>query len=304
MLSWNVASKQGISRADWIRTVSKPRNVTGPKYRGREIYSCCHRGEVVDSIDCKTCGRTQPVDVYSCRRHGSCTVTKLTKYAMCQICEDRRKTSKEVYFEDYMDAYTGECYVFGSGETGFDYKLIPDLTEPLFFINQAAQLAVNNHWSDKFMMSLDKKHHIFFPVFEGTLLLPANQNMDDAKGLSPGSFINADQICWWSNKLARTGHLETEKEELQRHKILHQGTSGCAATIFPMVHFLWYAGFDKVNLVGCDGKPGGYDPRLKNFTQQNHDMNGLPNGGPERFAKFREYQDNLANELELEVQYL
>lgn len=293
-----------MSRVDWIKSVSKPRNSVGPIHRGREIYSCCHRGNVVDTIDCKTCGRVKQVDVFSCRRHNTCTVDKLVQFhEICQLCPDRRKESKEVYFEDYMDTYSGSCYIFGSGKTDFDYERLGEITEPCFFINQASQLFVKAPFADKFMMALDKKHHIYFPVFSGTLLLPTSQNMNDAKGANPGSFKNADQICWWANKRVRTGFLELDKGELQHHKTLHQGLDGCAATIFPLLHFVWYAGFDDVHLIGCDGRPDGYDERLANHTQQNHDMKGLPNGGPERFAKFRVYQDDLGAKLDLEMIY-
>jgi hypothetical protein len=70
----------------------------------------------------------------------------------------------------------------------------------------------------------------------------------------------------------------------------------------PLLNFIWYCGFDTVNMIGCDGANAGYDERLENRTGQRHSFKSDPKG--ERFSNFRLRQDELASTLGLTLKYL
>lgn len=50
---------------------------------------CIHRGEVLRTEPCRSCGKRVLVKVFACALHGECTVQKLIgELARCGTCED------------------------------------------------------------------------------------------------------------------------------------------------------------------------------------------------------------------------
>jgi hypothetical protein len=305
-MSFKEAASHGISRGQWIASVSKKKlSYTLPPVQVNKTYPCVNRGDVVRKQSCKSCRGNVSVKVLGCRVHGECVVRDRAsiKAQGCDKCPCRQDEGK--LFEDYMLSHKGSCYVFGSGKTTYNYERISNITVPCFYINQASQLVVKNVIDENYMFALDKKQSIYFKDFPGTLVLANNTPMHDAMGANPEAFSN--KTVWYHNgykegMVGGRGQLDTDRLSVQSSRILYQGVSGVSATIMPLLHFIWYCGFDTVNMVGCDGFSEGYDPRLDNKTGQRHNLNCDEKG--ERFGNFRKHQDKIADKLGLTLNYL
>lgn len=55
--------------------------------------SCTHRGDVVDKVQCQTCGGNVQIKVFACTVHVQCTIAKLDAYRDCGTCGDRFSTA-------------------------------------------------------------------------------------------------------------------------------------------------------------------------------------------------------------------
>jgi hypothetical protein len=108
-ISWMKAKNNGISRKEWCATVvgnrrknkhraPKRKEPAKPKVIPLVVYSCVHRGDVVDVTTCKSCGGgNKPLEIFECSLHGECTVDKMpepgrTVKGLCKVCKDRQGT--------------------------------------------------------------------------------------------------------------------------------------------------------------------------------------------------------------------
>jgi len=108
LLSWMKAEEKGYTRKQWCLAMSKrrqkPKVSVVPTVKKKEeqkktfskpleIYSCIHRGDVVEMTTCLGCaGGKRPLEIFSCEKHKECTVDRLgdkPEVAVCKLCVDR-----------------------------------------------------------------------------------------------------------------------------------------------------------------------------------------------------------------------
>ncbi|HET6251512.1 MAG TPA: hypothetical protein VFE47_27755 [Tepidisphaeraceae bacterium] len=180
----------------------------------------------------------------------------------------------EVAFADYNNKYAGKgCYIVGRGPTGFDYARLADVTDPVFFINDAVCLEKHVS-SETFFFAHDARMRIWLNgSIRATAVLPIDGKIFVD---SPGDVLKHrdNVVFYYWREMDRRALLTATRDEVARLKILylHSGT------IHPLIHFIWFCGFKRVRLIGCDGinsseiltsqcgAPDGYDARLTNMS--------------------------------------
>lgn len=302
MISWETAKARGLTRFEWISQVNattRPRAVQAERARPTrpETIECVHRGEQVDTKDCKTCGGNVKVKEFDCNLHDTtCTIAKkMGDSLVCQSCNDRSMVKRNIPFESFQNKFSGKAWVIGSGPTTFDYSQLADVTEPVFFINNAASMEKYVKHDETFFFALDRRQHKWFGLFRGTCVIPLGGPIATLK--SDPILKNADRFCFWRNSAKyQQNLLQLTRDQIAfEHRLYRHG-----GTIHPLIHFAWYAGFDELNLVGCDGtipkdQDERYDMRLENITGQKASSS---------YAKIRRAQDEELKTLGLKANYL
>lgn len=194
-------------------------------------------------------------------------------------------------FAAFNNRYAGRsCYVVGRGRTEFDYTRLGDSDDPVLFINDA--ICMEKHArGDCFFFAHDPQ---LLPWLDGaiqsTAVLPIDGKLFES---TPGIQLHhAGAVVfyhWRDQKSAPL--LMLTRDELAQSKQLYTNTG----TIHSLLHFVWFCGFKRVRLIGCDGQAGGYDPRLQNRSDSS---------GSITYPAIRQVQDMLLQFFEFEFEYL
>jgi hypothetical protein len=178
-------------------------------------------------------------------------------------------------FSAFNNRYAGgSCTIVGRGPTEFDYTKLAELTEPVFFINDAVCL-------EKYVRS-----ETYFFAHDSQLLVWLNGSSKSTAVLpidgkvfrnTPGITLqHAGNIVFyhWREK-NKEELLYLNRDQLAKIKQLYTHTG----TIHSLLHFVWFCGFKQVKFIGCDcitdnrsldpkfHTADGYDPRLQNLTR-------------------------------------
>lgn len=272
-MSATEARAAGYTRKAWLDAVRKRQyqpNALPPQLRKPQpvkfspSYPCAFRGRRIGTTECATCGgRTQDVETFACEKHGKCTIKTLPRekgISTCQVCDDRQLFREEVPFADYMNKYEGRtAWVIGSGPTGYDYKSLVDVTDPVFTINNWAWVQQYVPHDEQFWFALDSECQPWLPDLRGVAVLDLNEEEHGGskwgKDRKSAYLIGAKKVCFWQSTPGMSQHgpnqkyLEQTREELRDSRRLYR----YQITIMPLIHFAWYCGFTTLNLVGCEG---------------------------------------------------
>jgi hypothetical protein len=156
---------------------------------------------------------------------------------------------KEIVFSHFCNLYEGgAATIVGKGPTKFEYELLSELPAPVVFINEAVQFARHLHPSqDRYLFFLDdhQAEHWFKTEIGETILVAKEEH----RRLTCGG---ADNRCVFYNPILDRLPLTGRRGLSQMNQLLLRGGAG-GGTIVPVLHWLWYTGVKKINLVGCDG---------------------------------------------------
>jgi hypothetical protein len=195
-----------------------------------------------------------------------------TTMAVDGVCFPR---ARQIPFAAFNNRYArGACYVIGRGPTTFDYSRLAQITEPIFFINDAVCLEKHAR-SQTFFFAHDIEMRTWLDgSMKSTAVLPVNGTI---LGEAPGVVLDhAGPIVFY--------HRQDEDREALMRMTRDQladaaGLFGHSGTIHSLLHFIWFCGFSKIIYIGCDGinqkhtlasrcnSPDGYDPRLQNRSR-------------------------------------
>lgn len=170
-------------------------------------------------------------------------------------------SAEEVPFAHYRNRYKGQsCHVVGRGLTDFPYEQLGELSEPVFFINDAVSLEKFAR-GETFFFAHDPQPLVWLNgAVRSTAVLPIDGKL--FVGAENQSFDHAGKLVfyhWRQNDARELLRLDRHQIALRKQLYQHSGT------IHSALHFIWYCGFTSVTLVGCDGiGSAGYDPRLDN----------------------------------------
>jgi hypothetical protein len=178
-------------------------------------------------------------------------------------------------FSSFNNKYAGgTCYVVGRGPTTFDYRHLAQISQPIFFINDAVCLE-KYAGSDTFFFAHDIEMRTWLDgSMKSTAVLPVNGTiLGDAPGIvldHPGPIV-----FYHRQDVDREPLMRMSRDELADTAALF----GHSGTIHSLLHFIWYCGFRKIIYIGCDainqpqalaslcGSEDGYDVRLQNRSQ-------------------------------------
>jgi hypothetical protein len=193
--------------------------------------------------------------------------------------------------QSFQNRFAGKTgWVFGRGENTFDYRQIADIDGPVFFINDAVANDCYVKHGDSFWFALDTGHHGHLPTMRSLPVLHEG-------GWADKSPLPIPRVCWW--KQDPTAYNDGPPEQMARDGILITRLG----TICPLIHFAWFAGVRRLNLVGCDGiqkvdmkgiDPR-WDPRLPNLSGK---------GGGCVYGQIRQTADALMERLGIEAEYV
>ena len=197
----------------------------------------------------------------------------------------------EVPFASFKNRYADRgCRVVGRGSTLFDYASLGEARDPVFFINDAIcleQLAAG----ETFFFAHDAQ---MLPWLRGavrsTAVLPI-----EARPFhwSTGGRIEHDGPTvfyhWRENDNREL--LLMSRDQIADLQMLYSHSG----TIHSLMHFLWFCGFARADLIGCDGIASAYDTRLENRSASIPDK---------QYKSIRIVQDHLANIFGIAVNYL
>lgn len=177
-----------------------------------------------------------------------------------------------VPFRSFNNKYAGgTCYVVGRGPTEFDYHDLADVTEPIFFINDAVCLEKHAR-SKTFFFAHDLEMRVWLDgSMKATAVLPVDGTiLGDAPGVILG---HAGPVVYYHRGEKNRGDLlRMNRDEVADRETLFVQTG----TIHSLLHFVWFCGFGRVVYIGCDGinrkyalarecgAENGYDRRLQN----------------------------------------
>jgi hypothetical protein len=169
--------------------------------------------------------------------------------------------ASEMPFASFNGKYAGQsCYVVGRGPTDFDYAALGDFAEPIFFINDAVCMEKHAQ-SETFFFAHDAQMLGWLNGrIKSTAVLPIDGKVFRQ---TPGVTLNhAGKIVFYHwREENRHELLGMTRQQIAKIKQLYTHTG----TIHSVLHFIWYCGFARMNLIGCDcGK--GYDLRLENLS--------------------------------------
>lgn len=194
--------------------------------------------------------------------------------------------------QQFHNRYVGrEGWVFGRGRTTFDYSRIATISDPCFFINDAVAMDAHLSHSDAFWFALDEGHHKHLATMRSLPVLHRGGWVDKLPE-------EPSRACWWRQDPTAWNNWPMD---LMAHAGVLYTKLG---TICPLIHFAWFAGVRRLNLVGCDGlqtldmsKPlnAGWDSRLPNLSGKS---------GGCVYGRIREQADELMDRLGVHSKYV
>jgi len=178
-------------------------------------------------------------------------------------------------FRSFNNKYDGgTCRIVGRGPTEFNYDELAEVSEPIFFINDAVCLAKYAR-SETFFFAHDAEMRVWLHgSITATAVLPIEGRvLGEAHGVVLG---HSGPVVHYHRKQRADGDLlgKSREEIADREELfVHSGT------IHSLLHFIWFCGFHRAVFIGCDGiNPGsapesvadsdyGYDRRLENRSK-------------------------------------
>lgn len=195
----------------------------------------------------------------------------------------------EIPLQSFRDRFAGrEGWVFGKGRNTFDYRAIADIPGPCFFINDAVANDVHVRHGDSFWFCLDQGHHAHLANVRALPVL-------HREGWAAEHLDKLRRVAWWRQDPTAYNALPPDLMALADVLYTKVGT------LYPLIHFAWFAGVRRLNLVGCDGiqppsaTDPGWDPRLPHVSGK---------GGGCVYERIRREGDALMARLGIEAAYV
>jgi hypothetical protein len=211
--------------------------------------------------------------------------------------------ARRIPFASFNNRFPGAtCYVVGRGPTTFDYHKLAEISQPIFFINDAVCLEKYAR-SQTFFFAHDIEMRVWLNgSMKSTAVLPTNGTILD--GEPKVVLEHAGPVVLYHRQ-------EEDRELLMR---MNRGQLADAAALFShsgtihsLLHFVWFCGFRQIIYIGCDGinqkhllantcgSKDGYDPRLLN---RSHTTPGW------HYIQIKRVQDLLTGLLGLSASHL
>jgi hypothetical protein len=179
----------------------------------------------------------------------------------------------EIKIKEFKNKYAGRaCFLVGSGPTKFDYKELSNTQDIIFFINDTINFEkyTNNesffftHHPDTFFNQVHKS--IFFcPTHYIRRHLSTNERFDNknddyeykVKSTTAKNvvFHKIFSNCSYPDSLKNISFEQTgfpnwafdKNQIIEKNALLaHNGS------ITTLIHFIWFAGFEQVKIIGCN----------------------------------------------------
>jgi hypothetical protein len=214
----------------------------------------------------------------------------------------RFPNAANIPFATFNNKYPGRsCYVVGRGPTLFNYEDLAQVSDPIFFINDAVCLEKHAR-SQTFFFAHDQKMLVWLNgAMRATAVLPLGGPIafDLRRDLKHAGAI----IYYQWREDDREELLGMTRDQIAASKELYTHTG----TIHSLIHFIWLCGFKRVVFIGCDGinrldiprcpapATNGYDARLQNLSQTSPFWH---------YTTIRTVQDRMTSSLGLETTYL
>jgi hypothetical protein len=164
-------------------------------------------------------------------------------------------------FASFHGKYAGRtCYLIGRGPTAFDYHSLTDVSDPIFFINDAVSLETHA-CSETFFFAHDAQLLVWLNgKSRSTAVLPIDGKIFRQ---TPGITLHhtGGLVFYHWREQSKEDLLTMTRDQIADLKQLYTHTG----TIHSALHFIWFCGFKRVRFVGCDAG-GGYDPRIANLS--------------------------------------
>jgi hypothetical protein len=209
---------------------------------------------------------------------------------------------QSVPFAAFNNRYAGSaCHIVGRGPTTFDYLRLREITEPVFFLNDAVSLEEHVR-GDSFFFAHDRAQQVWLTRgLKSTAVLPVGGKFWTRIATFPFRHNGRIALYRWSKTPAFDLLNQTRDQLAAAEELFHH-----CGTIHSVLHFVWYCGFTHVRFVGCDGindpqqldaagARNGYDARLANASGTSPWW---------QYHQIREMQDRLCRRFGLEVNYL
>jgi hypothetical protein len=178
--------------------------------------------------------------------------------------------------------------VVGRGPTDFNYHDLAGVTDPIFFINDAACLEKYAR-SETFFFAHDLQTRVWLDgSLKSTAVLPIDGLV--LRDAPVAILRHAGPVVFYRRgEKYREYLLRLNRNDIavREELFVHSGT------IHSLVHFIWFCGFRRVVYIGCDGKDG-YDHRLQNRSRSS----------PGHYKTIRKAQDLLMALFGIEATYL
>jgi hypothetical protein len=212
----------------------------------------------------------------------------LSVNSKCSADGARFPMALQIPFSDFNNKFeNGTCYVVGRGPTAFDYRQLGDVSDPVFFINDAVCLEKYAQ-GETFFFAHDSQTRVWLDgAVKGTAVLPMDGLVlrDVAGALGHAGPV----VFYRRGEREREELLRMSRDELATREELFVHTG----TMHSLVHFLWFCGFGKAVFIGCDGQRG-YDSRLQNRSCSS----------PGEYRTIRRAQELLTTLFGIEAVYL
>ena len=181
----------------------------------------------------------------------------------------------ETDFCCFENKYAGQrCTIVGRGPTEFDYAALGDSQDPVFFINDAVSLE-NYAAGETFFFAHDPQALAWLNgAIQSTAVIPMDGKIFRNHPGAPLRHRGKIVFYHWIEE-NRERLLLMSRPQIAQLRQLYTHTG----TIHSLLHFVWFCGFKRVQLIGCDGitdnrtldpkfhTADGYDPRLTNLSQ-------------------------------------
>jgi len=207
--------------------------------------------------------------------------------------------------------------IVGKGPTLFDYAELRHADGPVIFLNDAVQFERHLRPGTESYFFCHHQHQAAHLTehLRSVAVLPAR----DATGSTGKPLISADTGAASQVHRLATYHWHDGWRQnpewvgrLDRKHIADEHTLFIGpGVILPAIHFAWLTGASRVRFIGCDGfappemppempsdttSGGAYDPRI--------DLSASGSRPGDAFARIRQWQDWLGEQLELAVDYV
>jgi hypothetical protein len=179
--------------------------------------------------------------------------------------------------KDYKNQYQGkQCVLIGSGPTKFNYENLTNFNCPIFFINDTIRFEkfsikesfLFTHHPNKFK-NLVQKSTFFYPERYLRRKLDDTIWAQNESGIHNGNYVYPKEITTspcvvYYDILCHCSHIDWERNNNVKDTgfpdwafdkdecIKRNSLFGHTGTITTLIHFLWFSGFEKTLIIGCN----------------------------------------------------